>query len=121
MVKFDREYDVSRNNNTGPKRQAERPAHLVYDEVTNSWVDPKPDEHHVPATMDIELQAESAQEVEVAATEPTEPPEVFVEAAEAAQVEELKTVNEVSLEDPVENIVGWSSTNTAVGGNNDSV
>lgn len=137
MPRFDRTYDVSNNGNGNPKpvrRPKDRPAHLVYDEVRGTWVDPSPDTHHVSAEMDIVTEAETAQETEVTqepaviAPEPVVEPETvteddtaIVEAVEEAQAEELAETPEVVSEDPVEDAVDWDRTDNAVGGNNDSV
>ncbi len=137
MTRFDRTYDVSNNSNrknNPAKRPKDRPAHLVYDEVRGTWVDPAPDEHHVSAEMDITTEAEVAQDTELAeeptvvTPEPVVEPEAateddtaIVEAAEEVQAEELAETPEVVAEDPVEDVVDWDRTDNAVGGNNDSV
>ena len=137
MTRFDRTYDVSNNSNgrNNPvSRPKDRPAHLVYDEVKGTWIDPNPDEHHVSAEMDITTEAEVAQEAElteepaVVTPEPVVEPEAVteddtatVEVAEETQAEELAETPEVTAEDPVEDSVDWDRTDNAVGGNTDSV
>lgn len=135
MTRFDRTYDVS---NTGKgasqpiRRPNNRPAHLVYDEVRGTWVDPNPGEHHVSAGMDITTEAEAAQEAEltqepaVTAPDPVVEPETvteddtaLVEAAEEAQAEELAETSEVVSEDPVE--PAEEPVDNTVGGNPDAV
>lgn len=135
MPRFDRTYDVS-NNGRGRSQQAQRPkdrpAHLIYDEVRGTWVDPNPDEHHVSAEMDIVTEAEAALETEltqepaVTTPEPVVEPETvteddtaIVEAVEEAQAAELAETPEVAAEDPVE--PAEAPADNAVGGNPDAV
>lgn len=140
MTRFDRTYDVSNNGKGQPqsiRRPKNRPAHLVYDEVRGTWVDPAPDEHHVSAGIEVTTEAETAQEAEltqepaVVTPEPVAEPEgtteddtAIVEAAEEVQAEELAETPEVASEDPVEPVedsVDWDRTDNAVGGNPDAV
>ena len=139
MTRFDRTYDVSNNvkGQSQPiRRPNNRPAHLIYDEVRGTWVDPNPDEHHVSAGMDIVSEAEAAQEAELTqepavvtpehGVEPetvTEDDTAIVEAAEEAQAEELAETPEVVSEDPVEPVEEPAEVpvDDTVGGNPDAV